>query len=339
MGLLVLLTALFETITGTIKENHDKRRAIQEQKRYENIDFNNIAYVTLDDIEQAYRIETEEEFDPLATDFLTRQDGWQHYETQTVEYEVPDGSNYCFTIKYKNGQTIYRKFHEGSPLTARLLEYSNKNDNNNYDEIIKAIDDVVDEINLVIDGLGNTIQAENTVTEESPQERFAVIDFETTGLNYNFRRPPMDEIISVAIIDQDENVLLNTYCDTVKIKSWYEAQRVNGISPRDVKGYPTFVEIMPKVIEILSSYDCVISYNIPFERFFLEGYAKLYTPTDFSVYKIKWGPDPMEMFMNYMGEKKFFKLETAAKHFGYRYNAHNALEDAKAALYVYKALS
>lgn len=338
MGLLVLITALFETITDTIKENHDKRCAIKEQKRYEDIDFNNIEYVTLDGTEQAYRIETEEEFDPVKTAYLTELDGWQHYETETVEYEVEDGANYYFTIKYKNGQTIYRKFHESSPLTARLLEYSNKNDNNNYEEIIKEIDDVIDEINLVIDGLGNTVQVENTVAEESPQERFAVIDFETTGLNYNFRRQPMDEIISVAIIDQDEKVLLNTYCDTVKIKSWYEAQCVNGISPRDVKGYPTFVDIMPKVIEILSSYDYVISYNVPFERFFLEGYAKLYTPTDFLIQKIKWGPDPMEMFMNYMGKKKFFKLETAAEYFGCRYNAHNALEDAKAALYVYKAL-
>jgi DNA polymerase III epsilon subunit-like protein len=148
----------------------------------------------------------------------------------------------------------------------------------------------------------------------------------------------MDEIISVAIIDQDEKVLLNTYCDTVKIKSWYEAQRINGISPRDVKGYPTFVEIMPKVIEILSSYDYVISYNVPFEKFFLENYAHLYTPTDFSIHKIKWGEDPMEMFMDYMNSQRFLKLETAAKHFGYSYNAHNALEDTKAALYVYKAL-
>jgi hypothetical protein len=95
---------------------------------------------------------------------------------------------------------------------------------------------------------------------------------------------------------------------------------------------------MTKVIKILSSYEYVISYNIHFERFFLEGYARLYTPTDFSVSKIKWGSDPMEMFMNYMGEKKFFKLEKAAEHFGYKYKAHNSLEDTKAALYVYNAV-
>lgn len=492
MGLLALLFALGETISDTIKEKNENHRALEERRRYEDIDWGNIECVTLDCTETAYRIEEEEEFDPVATDFLTRQDGWQHYETKTVEYEVEDGENYCFTIRYKNGTEIYRKFHETSPLTERLLEYCN-NASTEVSAVMETVNNVVSEIGYMFNSgakksdyetaflnfkqmqslyglnenstqedfekaaevkmtsviMSNTIDfnqsiyelmlyllsseedgdilektdkdelsflqqtdngidafailekgknADNSIvmqydktrirngfrkavilttgrntatisntdiviwdikkicvayisafkkvvsekvsieTFETPKAHFAVLDFETTGVNYNFRRPPMDEIISVAIIDQDENVLLNTYCDTIKIKSWYEAQRVNGISPRDVKGYPTFVEIMPKVIEILSSYDYVISYNVPFEKFFLENYAQLYTPTDFSIHKIKWGEDPMAMFMDYMNSKKFLKLETAAKHFGYSYDAHNALEDTKAALYVYKTL-
>ena len=359
MGLFTLLFALGATISDTIRENAENHRALEERRRYEDIDWGNIEYVTLDCTETAYRIEEEEEFDPVMTDFLTRQDGWQHYETKTVEYEVEDGENYCFTIRYKNGTEIYRKFHETSPLTERLLEYCN---NNNDGSLFGSLFDTLNKIDNTISKLENVVDAElvkagydpadfsgdfspDTPLEASTKEptkkikeRFAVIDFETTGLNYDFRHPPMDEIISVAIIDQDENVLLNTYCDTVKIKSWYEAQCINGISPRDVKGCPTFVEIMPKVIEILSSYDYVISYNVPFEKFFLENYAHLYTPTDFSIHKIKWGEDPMEMFMDYMNSQRFLKLETAAKHFGYSYKAHNALEDTKAALYVYKAL-
>lgn len=492
-----MLFALTETIGDTIREKAEYRRAMEEKRRYEDIDFNNIDFVTLDGTEPAYRTETEEEFDPVMTDFLTRQDGWQHYETKTVEYEVEDGENYLFTIRYKDGTEIYRSFHESSWLTERLLEYCKKRNA----EISSAIADVVNAANNVATELGTlfnsqssdksyenafskfkqmqhlynlheassqedfekaaeirmtslimanetdfsqsifelmlyllstkadgdilqkidhtdimfTQQTENgldafsvlpkgenavngtlmrfektrqtggyrkivilttgrdvstisnpnivvwdikkicaayisafkKVVSESEEnvavnkktEHFAVIDFETTGLNYNFRNPPMDEIISVAIIDQDGNELLNTYCDTVKIKTWYEAQCVHGIAPKDVKGYSCFAEIMPKVIEILSSYDYVISYNVPFEKFFLEGYAHLYTPTDFSIHKVKWGRDPMEMFMNYMGSNKFLKLETAAEHFGYKYSAHNALEDAKAALYVYNALN
>ena len=323
MGLLTLLAALAETISDSIKEKIEKYHAMLQQKHYEHIDFNNIAYVTLDDVETAYRIETEEEFDPVMSDFLTQQDGWQHYETKTVEYEVEDGVNYYFTIKYKNGTQIQRKFHERSEKANLLLKYCNKN------EVSK------DDISYTIKGDTLTIDGVNNETSFKNNERFAVIDFETTGLNYKFSRPPMDEIISVAIIDQDENVLLNTYCDTVNIKSWDEAQRITGISPRDVKGYPTFAEIMPKVLEILSSYDYVISYNIPFDKSFLESYVRA---SNFSAQNINWGPDPMKMFMEYLGEKSFLKLEKAARHFGYKYKAHNALEDAKAALFVYNAV-
>ena len=366
MGIFTLLSALVATISDTIRESVERNRAIEEQRRYEDIDWGNIEYVTLDGTETAYRIEEEEEFDIVMSDFLTQQDGWQHYETKTVQHEVEDGGNYCFTIRYKDGKEIHRKFHEDSDLSERLLTYVKEEDDDTVgshnDCLLGSVFDTIDELDAVITKLEKTVDAElikagydpndfdmadsfgELEEEDYPEfqpirdERFAVIDFETTGLNYDSRRPPMDEIISVAIINQDENVLLDTYCSTVKKTTWYEAEQIHGISPRDVKGYPTFVEIMPKVIEILSSYDYVISYNVPFERFFLENYAHLYTPTDFSVHKINWGEDPMRMFMDYMSSKRFLKLETAAEHFGYRYNAHNALEDTKAALYVYKAM-
>lgn len=496
MGLLTLLFALGETISDTIREKAEIRRAIEEQRRYEDIDFNNIDYVRFDGTETAYRIETEEEFDPVATNFLTEQDGWQHYETKTVEYEVEDGLNYCFTIRYKNGIEIYRKFHESSWLTEQLLGYCNKRDvaNANYD--------IAEDVNAVIESVGkmfsqsgghdykqafsnfkqmqslynltkiskqeefekaaeikmtslimsddasfnlsiyelmlyllsteedgdilektakdgfsflqptdNGIDAfailpkgtdidnslvmeynksrirndfrkviilttgtnmsnvsnsdivvwdlkkicaayisafKKVVTEENipnktalskqRKERYAVIDFETTGLDYNFHNADHDEIISVAIIDQDENVVLNTYCNTVKKQSWDEAERINGISPSDVKDYPTFVEILPKVIEILLSYDHVIAYNAKFERAFLFNYALNYMNGDQSALRIHWGNDPMEMYKEYMNSPKYLKLTDAAEHFGYKFKAHDALEDVKATLHVYNAL-
>ena len=125
MGLFVLLASLFGTIGDTIKESAENRRAEAERKRYENIDFDNISQVILEDVETAYRTETEEEFDIVASDFLTQQDGWQHYETETVEYEVPDGEDYCFTIRYKDGTEIYRKFHESSEIAQKLLNFKN----------------------------------------------------------------------------------------------------------------------------------------------------------------------------------------------------------------------
>ena len=142
MGLFTLLFALGSTITETIGEIAENRRAIKEQRIYEDIDFDNIESVTLDGTETAYIIEIEEEFDPVMTDFLTQQDGWQHYETQTVEYEIENGEDYCFTIRYKNGTEIYRKFHESSPLSERLLGYCNNNLGGQYD-VLGSIEKVV----------------------------------------------------------------------------------------------------------------------------------------------------------------------------------------------------
>ncbi len=85
------------------------------------IDFENISSVTLDWVVPSYRTETQEEFDVLTSDYLTALDGWQHYETEPVEHEVEKGNDYCFTIRYKDGTELRRKFHETSPLSQKLL--------------------------------------------------------------------------------------------------------------------------------------------------------------------------------------------------------------------------
>lgn len=123
MGLLTLLFAFFETLGDTIKGKTENVRAAAERRYDENIDFNHIAAVTLDGVETAYRTETEEIFDPVSSQFLTEQDGWQHYETKTMEHTVEDGEDYYFTIRYKDGTLVRRKFHSSSPLVERLLQY------------------------------------------------------------------------------------------------------------------------------------------------------------------------------------------------------------------------
>ena len=124
--MLVLLAAFWDVLLETLREVGENYREEKERKRLENIDFDQIQCVTLDFTEPAYRTETVEEFDVVATDFLTRRDGWQHYETETVEQVVEDGINYCFTITYKDGTQIYRKFHEYSPITWKLMAFTNK---------------------------------------------------------------------------------------------------------------------------------------------------------------------------------------------------------------------
>jgi hypothetical protein len=90
------------------------------------IDFGNIQEVDIACREMTYRIEEREEFDIVMTNFLTEQDGWQHYETKTVEYEVPNGYEYTFLIYYKNGKKEMRVYHESSQTADMLIEISDQ---------------------------------------------------------------------------------------------------------------------------------------------------------------------------------------------------------------------
>ena len=143
-----------------------------------------------------------------------------------------------------------------------------------------------------------------------------------------------------SIINQDGDVLLDTLCSTERKKYWYDAQRVHGISQRDVQGYPTFSQILPQVLEILSSVDFVIAYNISFERNYVESYIKRTNPIDLVNYKIKWATDkdPMVMYKKHIGSRRWVKLEDAVRSYGYNFNAHDSLEDVKATLFLYNQL-
>ena len=178
----------------------------------------------------------------------------------------------------------------------------------------------------------------DTITQQ--KENFVVIDFETTGIDNKYDSLDMDEILSVSIINQDGEVVLDTLCSTERKRSWYQAQCVHGISPQMVQGYPTFRQILPQVLEILSSVDFVIAYNINFERNFVESYIKRTNPINFTKYHINWDreKDPMVMYKKYSGSRRWVKLEIAAGSFGYTFNAHDSLEDVKATLFLYNQL-
>lgn len=278
-----------------------------------------------------YRIETEEEFDPVMTEYLTQQDGWQHYETKTIEYEVENGYAITFLICFTNGTNITRTYHESHPVAQRLQNISEKS---------SAFDKVIESLREISKTLVGETNCNKTPIQSQPKENFVVIDFETTGTNYNYSSPEMDEILSVSIINQDGEVLLNTLCNTERKKSWYYAQRIHGISPKDVQGYLTFAQILPQVLQILSSVDFVIAYNMVFEYGFVKSYIQITNPKYFADYQINWAmhKDPMHMYAEYIGSRKWIKLSEAAKNFGCNFNPHDSLEDVKATLFLYNQL-
>ena len=332
-----------------------KRKSNNNSFYYEDLDFANINTVTILSQEMTYRTETEEEFDPVMTNFLTDMDGWQHYETKTVEYEVENGYEYTFIIYYTNGEHEFRTYHESHPTAQQLLNFQKNYELREYpdtQEISIQVEDVIANLDNVIDALkdlSDCLRPEpdsNDISNIQPQpkpqtkENFVVIDFETTGVNYNCYSPDMDEILSVSIINQDGEVLLHTLCNTERKKYWYGAQRIHGISPQDVQGCPTFSQILPKVLEILSSVDFAIAYNIVFEKNFVESYIKRTNLMDLVNYRINWAmdKDPMHMYSKHIGSRRWVKLEDAARSYGYNFNAHDSLEDVKATLFLYNQL-
>lgn len=173
---------------------------------------------------------------------------------------------------------------------------------------------------------------------------YVVIDFETTGLKSPLeafmRGVKHDEVLSVSVIDQDGNVLVNELCKPKNRKTWAKAQEIHGISPAMVKDKQPFEDIFPTVKEILLKSKIVLAYNIAFECGFLFGYDVLcdFVGGEKLREKMVWGSDPMLMYSGYKGVERWQKLTAAARHFKFKFEAHDSLEDVKATLHCYKKM-
>lgn len=88
---------------------------------------------------------------------------------------------------------------------------------------------------------------------------------------------------------------------------------------------------MPRLQEILSGARRVVAYNDGFEKAFLDAYG---IPSR----GLRWGEDPMAAFAQQMGGQKR-SLSAVASFFGYEFEAHDALADVRATLYLYERLA
>ncbi len=165
-----------------------------------------------------------------------------------------------------------------------------------------------------------------------PLFKVVVFDTETTGVSSD------DEVLSIAVCDGYGNELFRSYVRPTRHKRWPEAQRINGITPKHVAKAPTMRELAGKLQDLLLGDKLLVGYNVSFDIGFLLRARVLgeYPNATFDVmreYATVHGKNRWEH-----GGYKWSKLADCAKHYGYRFTAHDALADAKATSYCFRSL-
>lgn len=94
---------------------------------------------------------------------------------------------------------------------------------------------------------------------------FAIIDFETTGLNAK----GTDRVVEVAVVHADQDGRVTGVWDTlVNPGRDVGATRIHGITAGDVMRAPTFAQIAPRLVELLAG-RVIVAHNAAFDTRFL----------------------------------------------------------------------
>lgn len=168
------------------------------------------------------------------------------------------------------------------------------------------------------------------------RKNYVVLDTETTGLAYG------SEIVEIAVVGSDGNVLINTRVKPIKgIPE--EAANVHGIRGRDVSGSPLWADVRDDVRIALFDKDVII-YNAPYDIKMLrssDGVIGLKDSWDGRYYCL------MLAYAEYRGEwnasrlsYRWHKLTAAMYQQGLPMNdAHSALGDCQMALRLLRKMS
>ena len=170
-------------------------------------------------------------------------------------------------------------------------------------------------------------------------KRIVCFDTETTGLDpYKSNRP--DEILQLAIVRGDGEVLFSSLIKPSHKTSWKAAEEVHGISPAMVRKEKTIDEYADQIRGIFAEADLIVGYNLEFDMGFLM------TALGMDLFEnVKEEFDVMHEYApvagawnSYHEDWKWQKLSHCARHYGFKFDAHDALEDTKATLHCFFAM-
>ena len=149
--------------------------------------------------------------------------------------------------------------------------------------------------------------------------RYVAIDFETAN----------NELISacsVGLARVEDGKLLDSYYSLIKPPSTYFSPKnisIHGIRPEEVEQSPTFEQIWPNILLFIGD-DLLIAHNAPFDigiiRALLQHYELPLPPIRYTC--------TVRISRKVWPEFPSHRLIDLSLHFGFKYQAHHALEDA-----------
>ena len=161
---------------------------------------------------------------------------------------------------------------------------------------------------------------------ELSSDRIVSLDVETTGLD-----PRSDEVLQIALVRGDGEVLLSRYVRPEHHSSWPLAQRTHGISSSMVEGCPSLALLKPEIEELFKDIDLIVGYNVTFDLSFLQaagvsiGRAPAFdVMREFAPVAGRWD--------SYRQRYDWVSLVHCARFYGISLRAHDACEDARATL-------
>lgn len=156
--------------------------------------------------------------------------------------------------------------------------------------------------------------------------RLLCLDTETTGLDSS-----TDEVVSLSVINGNEDVLFDHLVKPVYRRCWPNATRINGIAPRDVMHEKPLSDYLVKLSGLATSCHLLIGYNLEFDLALLEccgccafsGLDSFDVMAGFSFAHGTWRGH---------SAPRWYRLSACANYYSISYEPHSSLEDARATM-------